>query len=105
MSVRQFRDVVFYVLGDGVSTVFSIDLSSAPVSLLPQAVGSLAGVTQPGFDFRVSPATLEKISISDPINPGSTATAVLVRSIVTVTLSAAPDNALNPAQVVLKLAF
>jgi hypothetical protein len=106
MAISQFRDIVFSVLGDGVSTVFSVDLSSAPVSLLPDTNGGTVGITQPGFNFRVSPATaIVSVGINDPVNPGSTATAILAKAILTVTLSAAPDNALNPARVVVRLSF
>lgn len=106
MSINLFRTIVFYVSGDGSSTVFDIDLSSAPVSILPDGLGSTAGVTQPGFDFRVSPPiAVQHISVSDPANPGSTATATLARKVLTVTLSAAPDNAMNPVQIAAKLAF
>lgn len=106
MSVRQFRDVIFYVLGDGASTSFSVDLSSAPVSLLPQTHGGTVAITSPGFDFRVSPpADIEHISVSDPANPGSTATATLERSVLSVNLSAAPDNALNLVEIFTRLSF
>jgi len=106
MTIKQFRDVVFGILGDGVSTDFLIDLSSGPISLIPEKSGSTACVTQPGFDFRVSPPTLFHASVSDPANPGSTVLyASLMRSILTVSLSAAPDDGINPAQINLRLTF
>lgn len=104
MSINLVRSVIFFVQGDGSSTVFSVDLSSAPVSLLPDTNGSSAssiGVTQRGFDFRVSPAVaVQSVSVAG----GISATAALSRSILTVTFAAAP-SASGTTEVFAVLAF
>ena len=67
--MRQERTIVLTILGDGSSTEFDLDLSSAPFEMVPTQAGF---ITQPGFDFRVAQPT-EVLSVQASGAPQPTA--------------------------------
>lgn len=106
MAIRQIRTIVFNILGDGTSTTISIDLSSAPVSLVPEN-GGFSGsdpkaITQPDFNFRVAPpASIVGVNIGSGEGVGIAGS--LERSILTLTYDTAPVA--GSSSVVIRLAF
>ena len=103
MAMTQQRTIFFTLQGDGVTTEFDLDLSSAPFEIISQQP-EVGFTTQPGFDFRVSPPTeVHSVSVSGASQPNAS----LSKGVLALTWAVAPQGPPNagPFSVTVILGF